>query len=203
MSSNAPPPPNPVLSAYENFVRETPLVTRYILMGQAISWILSFLIDFSYAIANTAHFTIFKFELYRIVLSPFVCTSLMSLVFAYISFVDHGRRLEFSQGSTAFAALLLTIAVVTNLAHLAVCFTLYALSGNRGYLFTPSIGIWIILFAVIAIECAKAPQNSMRKLFFFNIPTIYYPLALFCLFSIFGGFQISYILSMAVGYAYG
>jgi membrane associated rhomboid family serine protease len=172
-------------------------------MGQAITWILSFFIDFSFALSNIAHFTIFKFELYRIVLSPFVCPSIMSLVFAYISFVDNGRRLEFSMGSTAFAALLMMIAVVTNLAHLVVCFTLYALSGNRVYLFTPSIGIWIILFGVIAIECAKAPQNSMRKLFFFTIPTMYYPLALFCLFSIFGGFHISYILSMAVGYAYG
>ena len=179
------------------------MITRYILICQAITWILSFFIDFSFAIANNTHYTIFRFELYRIVLSPFVCTSLMSLVFAYISFVDNGRRLEFSMGSTAFAALLLTIAVVTNLLFLVVCGILYALSGNRGYLFSPSIGIWIILFAVIAIECAKAPQNSMRKLFFFNVPTIYYPLALLCLFSIFGGFQISYVISMAVGYAYG
>jgi membrane associated rhomboid family serine protease len=153
MSSNAPPPPNPVLSAYETFVRETPLVTRYVLMGQAITWILSFFINFSYAIASTAHFTTFKFELFRIVLSPFICTDMMSLVFTYISFVDHGRRLEFSIGSTAFATLLLTIAAVTNL---AVCFTPYGLSGNRGYLFTQSI-------CVIAIECARAPPNSMSK----------------------------------------
>jgi hypothetical protein len=165
-------------------------------MGQTITWILSFLINFSYTTASTAYSTNFIFGLSRIVLSPFVCTDMMSLVFAFISFVDHGRRLEFSIGSTDFAALLLAIAVVTNLAHLAVCFTPYGLSGNRGYLFTQSIG-------VIAIGCARAPPNSMSKLFFWNVPTIYYPLALFCLFSIFGGFQISYILSMAVGYAYG
>jgi hypothetical protein len=43
----------------------------------------------------------------------------------------------------------------------------------------------------------------MRKLFFFSVPTLYYPLALFGLFSIFGGFQFSYLLSIGVGYAYG
>jgi hypothetical protein len=54
-----------------------------------------------------------------------------------------------------------------------------------------------------AIDCVKAPPNSMRKLFFFTVPTIYYPLALFALFSLLGGFQISYLLSIGLGYVYG
>lgn len=140
-------------------------MTRYILMGQAITWILSFFIDFSYAIANTVHFTIFKFELYRIVLSPFVCPSLMSLVFAYISFVDNGRRLEFSVGSTAFAALLLTIAVVTNLAHLVVCFTLYALSGNRGFFFSPGKLITVYFSFCAQFRFLSDPPKMQRLVF--------------------------------------
>jgi membrane associated rhomboid family serine protease len=201
--SDSPPPTNPVLDAYERFVREVPLVTRCVLISQVVTLFLSFFLDLSFAVANIPHFTIFKLELYRIFLSPFICPGVLSLVFAYISFVDNGRRLEFSMGSAAFGCLLLTIGTVTNVAFLVLCFLLYGITGSNTWLFSPSQGIWIILFAVIAIECSKAPENSMRKLFFFSVPTLYYPLALFGLFSIFGGFQFSYLLSIGVGYAYG
>jgi membrane associated rhomboid family serine protease len=203
MSSNAPPPPNPVLDAYEGFVRETPLITRYILLTQCVTWFLSFFIDLSLAVANIPHWTILKFEVYRLLLSPFVCTSFFSLLFAYMSFVDNGKRLEFSMGSAAFGFLVLTLGVITNTAFLLLSFTLYGVTGNRTWLFVPSLGIWIILFGVISIECSRAPPESKRKLFFFEVPTIYYPLGLFGLFSLFGGFQLSYLISIGVGYAYG
>jgi membrane associated rhomboid family serine protease len=201
--SISPPPANPVLDAYETFVRETPLVTRYILISQVITWIISFFMDLSLAVANVPQFTIFKFELYRIILSPFICPGLFSLVFAYLSFTENGRRLEFSMGSTAFACLILTIGIISNLGHLMVTILLYGVTGSEEWLLLPSQGIWIILFGVIAIECSQAPSNSMRKLFFFTVPTLYYPLALFGLFSLLGGFQLPYLLSIGVGYAYG
>lgn len=135
--SNTPPPPNPVLNAYETFARETPLVTRYVLTSQFATWVLSFFVDPSFAVANIPHFTIFKFELYRLLLSPFICQGFFSLVFAYISFVDNGRRLEFSMGSTAFGSLLLTIGIITNLSYLVVSFLLSQLTGNQGFIFVP------------------------------------------------------------------
>lgn len=38
MASSEPPPPNPMLTAYEGWAAKTPLVTRYILSLQAISY---------------------------------------------------------------------------------------------------------------------------------------------------------------------
>lgn len=201
--SDPPPQVNPVLNAYENFIRETPLVTRYVITSQAVTWIITFMVDLSKALANTPYFTVYYFEIYRILLSPFVCPGFISLVFAYLSFTENGRRLEFSMGSASFATLLLSIGIVTNTLYLVLSFALYFITGSLLWLFAPSIGIWIILFGIIAIECSEAPQSSMRKLFFFTVPTIYYPLALFGLFSLLGGFQLSYLLSIGVGYAYG
>jgi hypothetical protein len=43
----------------------------------------------------------------------------------------------------------------------------------------------------------------MRKLLFFTVPTIYYPLALLVLFSFIGGFSLSHLISIAVGYGFG
>lgn len=201
--SDEPPQPNPVLTAYESFVRDTPLVTRYTLTTLFLSYVLSFFFDPTFALANIPRFTIFNFEIYRVVFSPLVCTNILSLLFAYISFLDNGKRLEHSMGSTAFAWLMLSLAFYTNISFLLICFLLYGLVGEEGFLHMNSYGIWIILLALIAIECCKAPQGSQRRLFFFTVPTLYYPLALFALFSLFGGFHLAYLLSIGVGYAYG
>lgn len=45
-SPSQPPQSNPVLTAYESFVEQTPLVTRYILNSLTLSYLLSFFVDF-------------------------------------------------------------------------------------------------------------------------------------------------------------
>lgn len=207
MGSNAgshgppPPPANPILSGYESFVRETPLVTRYCMTGIFTSYMSSFFVDPTMALANIPLFTVQKLELYRLVLSPIVCTDFLNLLFAYLSFLDNGKRLELSLGSAPFAWLLFTIGTITNLLFLLICETLYLITGNDTTLLQYSVGIWTILFGMIAMECAKAPPTMTRRLFFLQVPTLYYPLALLALFSLFGAFRISYFISILVGYA--
>lgn len=202
-SGGAPPSDNPILNAYEAFQRDTPIVTRGLMTTQAGAWVLSFFIDLTFGLANIPYFTIAKYEFYRIVTSLFICTSFLSLVFAYFSFVETGKRLELSMGSTEFACLLLTIGVFVNILHIAAAAFLDALIGGQYWFLLPSFGIWIILFGVVAMECTKAPQGSMRKVFVFTVPTIYYPLALLGIFSLLGGFSLAHLISIGVGYAFG
>lgn len=56
---------------------------------------------------------------------------------------------------------------------------------------------------MIAVECSNAPRDSSRRLFFLVVPTIYYPCAIFVLFTLFSGFSLAYLLSVGAGYAYG
>eukprot|EP00586_Coscinodiscus_wailesii_P012516 CAMPEP_0172512252 /NCGR_PEP_ID=MMETSP1066-20121228/242866_1 /TAXON_ID=671091 /ORGANISM="Coscinodiscus wailesii, Strain CCMP2513" /LENGTH=347 /DNA_ID=CAMNT_0013291973 /DNA_START=96 /DNA_END=1139 /DNA_ORIENTATION=+ len=206
MSSNpnaSPPETNPVLSGYESFVQNTPLVTRYVMTTLTVSWFVSWFVDPVFPLANIPLFTIYHFELYRIVLSPLICSSLLSLIFAYISFTDNGKRLEYSMGSTGFLWLILTIGGMTNLVFVAVCLFFYYVTAAQAFLVMPSQGIWIILLGVIAVECSNAPEGTKRKLFVFEVPTLYYPIAILFLFSLFGGFSLAYLISVGVGYAYG
>lgn len=66
-----------------------------------------------------------------------------------------------------------------------------------------SVGIWTVLLGIIAVECSGAPPDTKRRLFFFEVPTVYYPLVLLALFSMFAGVKLAYCLGVAVGYAYG
>ena len=106
-------------------------------------------------------------------------------------------------GSTSFATLFLTIGILTNLLYVPVAFILDTILGQQYFFLLPTFGIWIVLFGVIAMECSNAPQGSMRKLFVFTVPTIYYPLALLGIFCFIGGFSINYLISIGVGYGFG
>ncbi|KAL7439881.1 hypothetical protein ACHAXM_006919 [Skeletonema potamos] len=202
-SSSGPPESNPVFTAYESYVRDTPLVTRYVLNSVVISYFMSFFVDPTFALANIPFFTLFRFQLYRIVTSPLVCSSILNLFFAFMGFMNHGVKLEQSMGSALFGALFFTLTILTNLLFLIVSILLYGLTNNEGYLAGVSVGVWTVLLSIIAVECAQAPPNSKRKLFFLEIPVLYYPLVLLALFSLFAGFRLAYCLGVAVGYLQG
>ena len=204
-SNNEPPPPNPMLKAYEGWAQRTPLVTRYILSLQVISYLTSWFVNFEFALATTPYFVLLRFEFYRLLLSPLVNTSIISCVFAFLSFSDHGRRLEQSMGSTAFGWMCFTIGLSTNVAFCVVSVVLAFLRGyDESFLLSSSVGLWTIIFGIISMECVQAPRNTNRPFLFFVVPVIYYPLALYFFFSLLGGnFSLSYLISIGIGYAGG
>jgi membrane associated rhomboid family serine protease len=201
--SSTPPPPNPILNGYEQFVQDTPLVTRYILTMLGATWVVGCFVDLSYATATIPYFCLWRFEVYRLLISPLICQSILTLVFAFLSFTDNGKRLEYSMGSSAFAWYLVTVALCVNVAFVGLLFLANTLSGDPSLLLYRSLGIWTILFGLVATECSRAPRDSKRRLFFLTVPTIYYPLALWCLFALMGGLDLADLISVGVGYAYG
>jgi len=120
-----------------------------------------------------------------------------------MGFMNHGVKLEQSMGSALFGVLFFKLTIFTNLLFLVVSILLYGLTNNDGYLAGVSVGVWTVLLSIIATECAQAPPNSKRKLFFLEIPVLYYPLVLLALFSLFAGFRLAYCLGVAVGYLQG
>mmetsp|Transcript_38452 Transcript_38452/g.82045 ORF Transcript_38452/g.82045 Transcript_38452/m.82045 type:complete len:343 (-) Transcript_38452:226-1254(-) len=202
-NNNGPPPPNPVATAYESYVRDTPLITRYVLNSILISFFAGFFFSPAYLLANIPMFTIFKFQLYRVVTSPLICTDILSLFFAFMGFMNHGVKLEQSMGSSLFAVLFFTLTIATNVLFLIISILLWGLTNSDSYLVGASLGIWTVLLGIIAVECSEAPPETKRRLFFLEVPTLYYPLVLLALFSMFAGPRLPYFLGVAVGYAYG
>ena len=200
----SPPPSNPVLTAYESFVRDTPLVTRYTVTGMFGAYILSYFWDYQSAIENSPLYTLLHIEVYRIILAPFVCTEITSLLFGTFSLYASGMRLEHAVGSTAFLTILLAVGCLTNILHLILFVSVCLMTGNHVWLLARSHGIWTILLGIIAMECSKAPSGSTRRFIFANVPTFYYPVALLAFFSLLRkSINPSYLFSILVGYAFG
>jgi len=171
---DAPPAANPVLTAYQGFVSTTPLVTRYVITLVSMSYLASWFVDPTAALANIPKHTIQDFEVYRVVTAQLLCTSLLNLIFAYLSFVENGKRLEYAMGSGSFAYLLFILSFATNILHVVFSYTIYFLFKNPMMLYYPAQSIWIVVLALIAAECSKAPRDSKRKLFIVEVPTLYF-----------------------------
>ncbi len=68
-----------------------------------------------------------------------------------------------------------------------------------------------MILGIIAMECSYGPEGSKRRLFFVEVPTLYYPIALLALFTLFFGLGkgslffrlLPCLISISLGYAYG
>lgn len=173
------------------------------MLTEAIACVVNIFFDLRLGLGNIPLFTVLKFEIYRIVTSLFVCEGFFSLFLAFFSFLPTGKRLEYSMGSTEFACVLLTIGVMTNVLYICLAFLFAGLVGGQSLLVNPSFGLWNVLFGVIALECTKAPQGSVRKILVWTIPAFYYPVALWVFFSFMGSFSLAHLISIGLGYGLG
>ena len=200
------PQDNPILSAYERFVAETPFVTRMIINILVVSYLASYLVDLHYAMACIPQFMFHYYEIYRLVTSILVNPTLMSVLLAGFSFVQTGARLEEAIGSAAAAWLGLVIFTLgTNLLFVAGQCLRVAVTGDSSVWLHSAAGMWGVLLGWIAVECGQAaPYQATRRWLVFNVPTLYYPLAMSSLFSLLsGGFHLSDTISLALGYGLG
>lgn len=205
-------PPNPLLTAYENFVSTTPFVTRYLFFVQVITYLLSKFLPVDYALANFPQFTLFQFELYRLLTSPLANTSLFDVLLAYFIVVPVAKKLECSMGSVQLGCLCGSLAFWSNVAFLVMCSVLYVASSSETWLVQSTGSIWIVAFGLLAVEALQAEQQSSssthsdshRRVCFFTVPTRYFPVAFCLLFSIMSlHVNLGLFLSLALGYAIG
>ena len=75
---------------YSDWTARTPLVTRSLLQALGASYLLSWFVGTDLILANIPFYAVLRFEVYRVLLSPFSSNSLLTLVFSFICFTSVG-----------------------------------------------------------------------------------------------------------------
>jgi|TARA_B100000513_G_scaffold70137_1_gene28102 hypothetical protein len=69
-------------------------MTRYTLQTITVLYFISWFSSVSMALINIPYYTVLKLEIYRLLLAPLFCNSILNLIFAFICFTSMGSRLE-------------------------------------------------------------------------------------------------------------
>lgn len=202
MSQSTSPEQNPFRQMYEDWSMKTPIITKNSMIVIFFIYVLSFFFSLDMALGNTPYFSIFHFEIYRIVFSPLVGNSLLTILLICLFYPTMGSRMETSLGSASFLLMLCTLSMTTNVIFDFICLGLYIL-GVPAAVFWSCSGFWVILFSLIVIECMQMPDIP-RRIFCFpvEVPSKYFPLVLYILFCFLSGPQLDFAVAMGVGYLY-
>ncbi len=197
------PTQNPLIERYETFVSTTPLVTRVTLTSLVVCYLLSWALPLESSLCNTPLFTAMHLEVYRLLLSPLVSRSLLSLAFGVSTLGGLLKSHEATHGSTHTLLHILQLTLLTNVAFLTLSVFLYYATSEPTFLLIQMSGPWQLIIPLLTESCTSPSSPPTRRLLFLpvQIPSKYYPIALTALFSLLGGIRFDLIVSLAVGYA--
>lgn len=165
-------------------------------------YLLSWIVDLTFFLANIPAFVVFYFQIYRLLLSPFVGNSILSVLLIFMFFPQMGARMELMVGSTAFLSLFVIFTVLTNISYVVLAFALWLL-GMQFVMYLPASGFWAIIFGLITIECMQDPESVRRIMCIpIDITAKWYPLCLYAFFFLLGGADFACLLAIGLGYAH-
>ena len=194
--------PNPYVEYYNRWMDTTPYVTRASMIGIVAIYIFSFIIDLTSSLANVPYYTIFKIQIYRIILSPLVSNSILTIILIALFYPSMASRMENALGSTCFLSLICTLSILTNIFFDVTSITLFYMGVSSAIGFSCA-GFWTVIFSLITIECMAQPELPRRMLFIpVDIPSKYFPLVLYAFFALFSGLELGFVIAIAVGYMY-
>jgi hypothetical protein len=92
-TGGAPASSNPFLESYRAWSERTPWVTRVTTITVLVFYIISFFFDMQLYLTNIPRYTLFRFEVYRLILSPLVGNSILFLIIMLLSYPAIGKSL--------------------------------------------------------------------------------------------------------------
>lgn len=188
---------------------DIPLFVKFIIVSSLVLYLLNLIFNpFGFYLANIPYYTIYKIQIWRIITSTFLNTSILNILFGLLSWVRDGSSLELSMGTIRYMFVFLINGIFIQIIHTIIIFLIFLvlkndkiLSLNAAGYSVENNGLWPIIMAEMTLLCMANPESPMR-LFFFpcEIKAKFYPFILFAFFMLMSGFQIEFDLFAGIIY---
>ena len=188
-----------------------PLFVKFIISSTIIFYILNLFISYiSLILANIPLLTIYKFQLWRLVTNVFITTSLLNIIFAFLSWIKDAIALENSMGTLKYMIIFFINSIFIQIIYCFILFICYLLINNKSILAlnvmmgqVENNGLWPLIMAELTLLCMTNPEIPMRVFFFpCEVKAKYYPIVLFFLFMMFNGMQIDFGVLSGIIYGF-
>lgn len=180
----------------KNFWKSIPLfVKSVIILTLAIYLFNLFLPIIAFWLVNVPYYTVLRFNLWRLVTTTFVSTSIINILFAFLFWIKDAMGLEISSGSLRYMFIFLINSIMIQLIYTLIMLIAYLLIRSDSVLLmniqrgrVENNGLWPIIMAELTLLCMANPESTMR-LFLLpcDIKAKYYPFCLLIFFTIMGG----------------
>ena len=192
------------------YTNSMPLFIKCVVCSTVTLYLINLLIPFtSKCLANIPYYTIYYLQLWRLITDSFITTNILSIIFSFIIWYKKAVNLEKEIGSTKYMIIFLMNTICIQFIY---CFIMYLLSfpfSNRMLLIKLTYdgvrndGLWPIIICDITLLCLSNQEENMK---FYLIPFVikakYYPLILFGIFFVVGGFRIELEILCGIGYGF-
>ena len=182
-----------------------PLLTRWLITVLVLLWLAGLLLGQPpMMFANCpVLITINPLLIGNIFASTFIQRDALSLLFIACSMGQSSAYVERALGSCKLLLLFLLFLVTINISFFFLVNIMYFVLGLHWMRDSCSTGMWPIALAFIAIQSQTTPGETM-PLFCFpvQIPKLYYPWIILCIFTLLSGIDIGLILGTVLGFAY-
>lgn len=189
--------------------KEIPLFIKTLLVITSILYIVNLPINYiSFYLSNIPYYTIFNFQIWRLLTSVFMTTSIFNIIFALFGWVKDASSLEISMGTIKY----MLIFIINSLLIQVICTIIVGFLGL--IISSPNFmklgekdgrvensGFWPIILCEITLLCMSNPDSSMRVLCFpCEIKAKYYPIILFVIYSVLNAFSFDFQIISGIIY---
>lgn len=187
-----------------------PLFVRFVVVSTVCFYFANLFIPYvSYFLANVPLFTLFYFQIWRLLTTVLISTSIFNILFAFLAWVSEAIRLEQTIGTVRYSLYFLINSVLIQALYSITLLILVPLLGkqilSRNVMFgsVDNSGLWPVIMCEITLLCLANPE-SLTRLFFipYQFRAKFYPFVLLVFFSLFNGIQFDLVSGVAYGHMY-
>ena len=195
----------------DRILNSLPFFVKIVTSSTVILYLINFIIPYvAYLLAQIPYFTIYYFQIWRIFTTPFMTTSLLSVIFSIFFWYDKASRLEKEIGTIKYMLIFFMnsffIQIIFCIIMLLLSFILRSERPLRMKITNVGIrndGIWPILLCDITLLCLSNPNENIYFRFLpCNIKAKYYPLILFLIYTFISQFHIDLENLCGIGFGF-
>ena len=151
-----------------------PLFIKFIMIFTSILYILNLFIPYiSFFFSNIPYYTIFKIQIWRLITNAFITTSLLNILFAFISWIKDACALENSMGTIKYMLIFFINSILIQIIYSFILILISIIIQNKSVLKLNLIGrnvenngLWPIIMSELTLLCMMNPESPMRVFFF-------------------------------------
>ena len=184
-----------------------PLFIKCYFIITIVLYILNLKLTFiSYFFINVPYYTIFKFQIWRLITSVFITTNIFQIILAFFVWVKYASLLETSLGTIKYTLIFLLNTFCIQVFNIVI-YSFFSLlnkkSFNSGIKSKKNSGLWGIVMCEMTLLCVSNPESPMKLLLIpYTVKAKIYPIILVLMFILVNYLEIDVEIISGVIYGF-